>query len=426
MTYKNYRQKIFTAGVLALSVLMRAHAGPYGFDLHNVLSPKAAGMAGTTIAGENGGAVEATFGNPANLADFAGGTQFTFGGTVYYPEAEMVRRDVNTGAQLFDVRSNAEAYPVPQIAVTQDISGVVGMPIVLGLGLSATSGIGVHYRREPATFGAGAEFIILGINTGFSYQVSDKLDLGFALTTSYAMLEAGFGGTSGQGHDIGFRGTFGADYHINDATDIGMYLQTEQRHTWQDFILLANSTNIATADFRSLSVEQPANYAIGVSHQINDKLRVAADFIYKDWDRAAFWQKFYKDQKVYSLGVEYQMNAITWRAGYGYADDPTREVNEDMNIEGFSHVCVGAPALAAGGCLPLNAGNLNFLQVLETPVIYKHRLTAGMTYDGFLAPFLSLDLHAAHQFREKRTYELSGVKADVKSWHAGFALNWDF
>ena len=46
-------------------------------------------MAGTTIAGEGGGPVEATFGNPANLADFAGGTQFTFGGTVYYPEAEI-------------------------------------------------------------------------------------------------------------------------------------------------------------------------------------------------------------------------------------------------------------------------------------------------------------------------------------------------
>ena len=322
----------------------------------------------------------------------------------------------------FDVRSNAEAYPVSQIAVTQDISGVVGMPIVLGVGLSATSGIGVHYRREAATLGAAAEFIILGINTGFSYQVSDKLDLGFALTTSYAMLEAGLGGTSGQGHDIGFRGTFGADYHINDSTDIGFYYQTEREHTWQDFILLSPTANVADAHFRSLTVDQPANYAMGISHQINSQLRVAADFIYKDWDKAAFWKEFYKDQKVYSLGVEYQVNAITWRAGYGYADDPTREISQATNIEGFSHICAGIPAVGAGTCIEVNGPALEYVQAMETPLIYKHRLTVGMTYDGFLA----LDLHAAYQFREKREYELSGTSADVKSWHAGFALNWKF
>ncbi|MDD9818250.1 MAG: hypothetical protein OXU61_08985, partial [Gammaproteobacteria bacterium] len=81
-------------GASLLWVPMSAMAGPYGYDLHNVLSPKAAGMAGTTIAGDNAGPVEAVYGNPANLADFyvartgqTAGTQFTFGATLYHPEA---------------------------------------------------------------------------------------------------------------------------------------------------------------------------------------------------------------------------------------------------------------------------------------------------------------------------------------------------
>ena len=97
----------------------------------------------------------AVFGNPANLADFQGGTNFTFGATLYYPEV-IVRHDVGTmrgptndvlGGAIGPIhtKSRAEPYAVPQIAVTQDLAGV-GVPVVLGAGLSVVSGIGVDYR----------------------------------------------------------------------------------------------------------------------------------------------------------------------------------------------------------------------------------------------------------------------------------------
>ena len=41
-------------------------------------------------------------------------------------------------------------------------------------------------------------------------KMSDTLDVGVAMTITYAMLEAGLTGSGGMTHDIGFRGTLGA------------------------------------------------------------------------------------------------------------------------------------------------------------------------------------------------------------------------
>ena len=49
-------------------------------------------------------------------------------------------------------------YAVPTIAVTQDLTGL-GIPVVLGVGVSATSGIGVDYKYHSNTLGAAAELI---------------------------------------------------------------------------------------------------------------------------------------------------------------------------------------------------------------------------------------------------------------------------
>ena len=456
------------AFAVSLLLPMAAVAGPYGYDLHTVLSPKAAGMAGTTIAGPGGGPVEAVYGNPANLADFfvsrtgqTAGTQFTFGATLYHPEAIAKHGNRNAanhranaadnpcitclaGGAAFRERSQAESYAVPQIAFTQDISGL-GIPIVLGGGLSAVSGIGVDWRSNPDALGVGAEFIVLGINLGAGYEVSPALDVGVAATISYAMLEAGLAGTSGQAHDYGIRGTIGADYHLTDSTDIGLYYQTELRHNWNNFVLLSNTPlgvtgfgDIADAQYSDLDVEQPANLAFGISHKFTDDLRIAADVIYKRWSEAAFWERIYHDQTAFSIGGEYDMGPWTFRAGYGYANDPNRNTPKGGALEGNDFICTGSPP-ANGACLPL-AGALgtavwSWVQAMEGPVIYEHRVSAGFTYRGFLAPFLNLDVHVAHQMQEDRDYSAPDVGAlnftdhtelDVQSWHGGFALTWAF
>ena len=137
-----------------------------------------------------------------------------------------------TGAYAFDSRSAQDLYAVPQVAVTQDLSGL-GIPVVLGVGVTATNGIGVDYKHASNSLGAAAELINLGVNAGIGMKMSDTLDVGVALTITYAMLEAGLTGSGGMTHDIGFRGTFGARKHMGPLT-LGMYYQTELEHQYQN------------------------------------------------------------------------------------------------------------------------------------------------------------------------------------------------
>ena len=212
-----------------------------------------------------------------------------------------------------------------------------------------TASTSVDGDGEGNTYGAGAELIFLGINAGIGYEVNSALDVGIAGTVTYGMLEAGLGGTNAQSHDYGYRLTFGADYHLTDATDIGLYYQTKLRHNWSDSVFLSsvpegtpanatmdelNAAIAGNASYHDLEMEQPANLALGVSHKFSDNFRVMSDVIHKNWSGAEFWQRFYHDQVAFSIGAELDQGPFTWRVGYGYANDPTRDSVQPRSLAG--------------------------------------------------------------------------------------------
>ena len=406
------------ATVVTLSSVSALHAGPYGYDLHNTLAPKSGGMAGTSIARPQD-TVSAVFGNPAGLTDFTG-TQFTFGATFYKPEVDLEHDGSVTGT-AFTQSSGTDIFPVPQVAVTQDLRGL-GLPGTLGLGLTAVSGIGSEFRANPGSLGAGAEFIIFGVNAGLGYELSDKLSIGASATISFAQLDFGLSSTSAETHDLGLRGTLGLTYDIGADTTIGAFYQTEQEHTYDDIV------EIAPGDFASPTITQPANFGIGVANNslMGGDLLLMADVMYKLWGDADFWQDVYEDQAVFSVGAELTSGSWRYRAGYGYADDPTDE-NATAPLGNLTQVN------SSIGVIPLSDPVVQYLQATQTEVIYKHRVTAGLGYAGFLGmPGLDIDTHVGLQLEEDRDYgtgTLAGgghTSAEVYSWHAGFALTWKF
>jgi len=507
-----------------------AIAGPHGFDLHNVLNGAAASFAGTSIAHVED-PVSAVFGNPATLTTYYGGTNFMFGATFYMPRATMVHDgsagyavtmfgdestsgstayavgttngnatltdaaakaaydltnnggvspDTATAASFaFNSTSKADVYAVPQVAVTQDLSGL-GIPVVLGVGVTATSGIGVDYKHTSNSLGAAAELINLGVNAGIGMKMSDTLDVGVSMTITYAMLEAGLTGSGGMTHDIGFRGTLGARKHMGPMT-VGLYYQTEQEHQYDNLHVTSmhgsspfTSTDGITGTVnikcngdtvtssvgvcrQDLEVQQPWNVGLGMSMDMGNGLLVMADVTHKAWSDAKFFNEFYDDQNVISIGVQKTMGNLKLRAGYGYADDPL-----------LSTVKVGKEVASIG--LVNSQGNtvtspmyglfMSYFQAMETPVIYKHRVAVGLGVENFLGvPFLSLDTHAAVQLEEDKCFgngqagnttstgyynnntvgvALAGglassgctsndhTKATVSSFHLGGALTWSF
>ena len=471
-----------------------AIAGPHGFDLHNVLHGASASFAGTSIAHVED-PVSAVFGNPATLTTYYGGTNFMFGATFYMPRATMVH-DGSAGfavsghtsldtlvevggsastegvsAFAFDSTSKADVHAVPTVAVTQDLSGL-GIPVVLGVGVSATSGIGVDYRHTSNTLGAGAELINLGVNAGIGMKMSDTLDVGVAMTITYAMLEAGLTGSGNQVHDIGLRATVGARKSMGPMT-IGAYFQTEQEHEYDNLHVTSNDgttlSNLSGASGytvkcnkdrgnvcrQDVTVQQPYNIGLGMSMDMGNNLMVMADITHKKWSEAHFFKEFYDDQNVISIGVQKTMGNLKLRAGYGYADDPLlSQVKAGQEIQTIGGVNVMGETYTS----PMYGLFMSYFQAMETPVIYKHRVAVGLGVENFLGvPFLSLDSHVAVQLEEDKcfgsgqrglatsqsfgaavgtsltnTADVSGctigdhTKATVSSFHLGGALTWSF
>lgn len=405
------------ATMLSLIFTTTVYAGPYGYDLHNTLAPASAGMAGTSIARPQD-TVSAVFGNPAGMSKFKG-TQFTFGATFYMPEVDLEHDGSVTGT-AFSETSGTDIFPVPEIAVTQDLRGLE-IPATLGLGLTAVSGIGSEFRADPGSLGAGAEFIIFGVNAGLGYELSDNLSLGGAATISFAQLDFGLSSTSAQTHDLGFRLTLGLAYDIGDTT-IGAFYQTEQEHKYDNII------ETAPGVFASPTITQPSNIGIGIANNslMGGDLLLMADLMLKQWGDADFWQDVYEDQTVFSMGAEVTSGNWQYRVGYGYADDPTR-VNATGPVGNLTQVNSNI------GVIPLSDPVIQYLQATQTEVIYKHRVTGGIGYSNLLGvPGLDLDAHLGWQLEETRDYgtgSLSGgghTRADVSSWHVGFGLTWKF
>jgi long-chain fatty acid transport protein len=189
---------------------------------------------------------------------------------------------------------------------------------------------------------------------------------------------------------------------------------------------------------------------------MNGNLLVMADITHKAWSDARFFNEFYDDQEVYSVGLQLTQGPMKFRLGYGYADDPLKDtVADGVQIKTIGGVNEGGSTYTSA-MYPLF---MSYFQAMETPVIYKHRISAGLGIDGFLAPMLTLDTHVAFQLEEDKCFGAgqAGVtsayaagnaavrgtalagglahagcaaadhsKATVSSFHLGGSLTWTF
>ena len=414
---KTLHKLSITMAAAMLVATPTAQAGPYGYDLHNTLAPASQGLAGTSIARPQD-TVSSVFGNPASLTQFTG-TQFTFGATFYKPEVKL-QHDGSVTGTAFTERSNTDIFPVPQIAVTQDLRGL-NLPATLGLGLTATSGIGTNFRGDAGSLGAGAEFIVFGVNAGLGYELTNNLSLGAAATVSFAQMDLGLSSSSAETHDIGVRGTVGVNYDFADTTTVGGFYQTKLKHSFDDLV------ETKPGDYRSVTIEQPANIGIGIANNslMNGDLLLMADFMYKYWDDTDFWGDLYDNQAVYSIGAQLTRGSWKYRVGYAYNDDPTKD-GASAPIGNLTQIN------SSFGIIPLSDPVVAYLQAAETEVIYQHRIGLGLGYSGFLMPNLDVDIGGGWQFKDDHCYGKGSLscggqsKADVYSWNVGMGLTWKF
>lgn len=395
---------IYAAVALALGAASAANAANYGTDLNLTMLPASGGMAGVGIANPLEPAA-AVFGNPATLANFNSGTSFSFGATFYKPEVSAQHNGGDTGA-AWSADSKASDYLVPAVAVTQAIS----QNTVLGLGLTAVSGVGSDFRNTPGSLDPLAELVLFGANAGIAHRVNDNLDLGGAVTIGNGFFQAGLSSNTASRRAFGVRGTLGANYHVGQ-TNVGAYYRSKLSIKYKDVV------QYDTNAFWDLTLEQPEEVAMGLSNSslLDGKLLLAVDVIWKNWEGAKFYEDIYENQTVVALGAQLTQGKAKWRVGYSRVDSP---------IKGSVGSNVGeATSLAYNGVnIPLTPSLVRYLQATNAEVIWEDQLTAGFGYE--LNKNIQVDTHVGVALSRDET--IGNTSVNAKAWQIGAGLTWKF
>jgi long-chain fatty acid transport protein len=381
----------------------------YGTDTQNVLTPAAGGMAGVSLALPQD-VPAAIFGNPATLSQFQG-TQFTLGGgwVEGYPTIS------NNGAlnelhprQPFDVTSRTQGFAVPEIGVTQDLRSI-NVPGTLGLGFAGLSGLGAEYRgRVPensALNNVSTEYMVLGINMGAGFDLTDRLSAGATLTLGSGFEQLGFTGplvSSAMVNAYALRGTFGLDYDVNDCNTIGAFYQTRMDF---DFPNAVRFNNV----YRDILISQPETVGIGLANRslMDGNLLIAADVYYKVWDNAPLYEDIFVNQWAFAVGSQLTRGQTKYRLGYSYNTNPLNH-NVGNRLDGF----------------PVAQDEVQLFQAASMATISQHRITAGFGRQGFLVPSLDLDFFAGGLL--STADQFGSTRVSVAAYYTGLGLTWRY
>jgi long-chain fatty acid transport protein len=399
----NIRNRLVVAVFIILSASLSgvANGQAFGVALQANMMPAAGGMGGTGIARPQD--VQSALAlNPATLAQKKG-TQFSFSGAWVEPTINM-DNDATIGPANIDPYESKSRRPgsiVGNIGVTQDYTAK-GLPVTLGMGLLTASGIGVNYRDVTESNGTSAELVVLGTGAGMGAELTDRLSVGFTGIVATSTMDGIFTGVSSATPDYNLRGMLGVTYELTDATTVGAYWHTEQKHTFNDFIRFGGFPN----PFLDVDLSLPNTYGIGVANSTlaDGRLLLAVDFTYLEWSDADFFGDFWDDQFTVQAGMQYTTcKGCKFRLGYAYAENVSKQVI--------------APTI--GGVTP--QASVDYIASLF-PNINEHRISGGIGMS--ILPGVDVDLFAGGMFDDTQRFGATAVS--VESYWVGFGTTWRF
>ena len=204
-------------------------------------------------------------------------------------------------------------------------------------------------------------------------------------------------------HDYGIRGTVGADYALNECDTIGGFYQSRMDFQFPNAIRV-------NGIYHDLQIDQPDTFGLGVADKslMDGRLLLAADVYYKLWDDAALWKDVLVNQWAFAVGAQLTNGKYKYRVGYSYNGNPI-DHSVGTSLDGF----------------PLLQSELQTFQAANVPLVYQHRITAGIGREGFLVPCLDLDLFAGGLLKGEDAFG-PDTTASLAVYYVGLGLTWKF
>jgi long-chain fatty acid transport protein len=187
---------------------------------------------------------------------------------------------------------------------------------------------------------------MLDVGVGVSAQYTDA-ELSSALPNLSPLLPDGSSSLKGEGNwDYGWN--VGAQFHVSPALTIGAAYRSKIEHELDGKVVIAGlvgplaGQNISADGVAEITTPWMAN--LGARWQVNDKTTLNASVSRIGWSefdqilvnypgRTQISEQNYKDTTTYAVGVDHEVNdKLTLRAGVQYDPTPTPEVGRTARV----------------------------------------------------------------------------------------------
>ncbi len=266
--------------------------------------------------------------------------------------------------------SDAGPFPIPAIGYVRKLDD---SPVTFGFGAMFVGGFGVDYAADPPPFdnqgnlntsanlivtpqqaqggfGFGAiesSFALLQVNPTVAYELSEQVSIGFAPTINYALLNVtpfpaappdpitGLYPDGPQEGALGFG--FQVGLHAKSSNGLSGGISFKSPQWFSDFEFTSEDINPGT-EF-AFNLDYPMIISAGVAYSDMDRLMVAADLRYVDFENTDGFSESgfdpttfavagfgWKSILIAALGVEYEVaEGVPVRLGYSYNENPLQD-----------------------------------------------------------------------------------------------------
>ena len=387
------------------------------------LSAESRALGGTGIAHYMGSANALT--NPALLAKMKGKDEFIFAGTIFDADVKAsttAGSAANPGVGVSKT-SDEGISVIPAISLAHRIND----DLVLGLGMYGTAGMGTDWRGSRGLnnmlgkvdlYNMRSSLMLMQFAPSLAYG-NETFGIGLTAIVQYGALSVDYDTSdtnhigSGVSDDFGFGFQVGGYYNPIETLTIGAVYKSAIDMEYKDQISQAAEafgygSNPAALPGKSDHLEQPAEYGVGVSYDM-DAFTMTADVKEIKWSDAKGYKDFgWDDQTVYALGVKYTATSYWAGIGYNYGENPVPNNKSTANV--------------TGGFAPNTDGDtMNLFNYAMFPATVESTITIGGGY-SFSE---NLALNAAYTYSPEVSDTVSAATVgvgDITTKHAQQAL----
>ena len=316
---KRYFIYFVLAGIFALVNINKGYSSS--------LDPGAIGIRslgmGSAMVGIADDLISAFYYNPAGLVQLKG-TNMAVGSIIANIGLQYKSPEGYRGKNTFDAL-------IPFFAYATDVC----KPIILGVGMYSTLGVGFEFRSDPAhgiINDIKSKCGVMFLSPTIAYRINPKLSLGVELNIGYGKSEmdqptpVGYLKTDADG--FGFGATIGLLYKVNHSLNIGLCWRSPMQTSEDGDAHLAG-----VKDDLDMDLYWPQMLTVGIGYKFTPDFIFGLSLKWSDWsyfdrskmkfDQFSFLDtplvKDTRDGFRLQMGGEYWLNEnIALRAGYLY------------------------------------------------------------------------------------------------------------